>query len=96
MITSIDAALSTTADALALDILGRANATRALGSPRTNSNIYLPGPGPWDLSDFDDSYNIFVRVGINTTIYALGGNDTLSIYNGASTVYGRQRFHLYC
>ena len=90
MITSIDAALSTTADALALDILR--GATRALGSPQSNvspqSTIHLPGPGPWDLSDFDDTYDIFVWWGINTTIYALGGNDTLSIYGGASTVYG--------
>jgi Ca2+-binding RTX toxin-like protein len=92
MTTSIDAAttLSTTADALAFDILR--GATRVLGSPQSNvipqSTIHLPGPGPWDLSDFDDNYNIFVPWGINTTIYALGGNDTLGIYNGASTVYG--------
>ena len=71
MTTSIDAAttLSTTVDALALDILR--GATRALGSPQSNvipqSTIHLPGPGPWDLCDFDDNYNIFVPWGIAAT-----------------------------
>jgi len=52
------------------------------------STITLPGPGPYYLSDGDDSYAFNLTEGINTEIDALGGNDTIYAYGGHATIYG--------
>jgi Ca2+-binding RTX toxin-like protein len=91
---SIEAALNEVASALSLEIAQETqetNATPAHGSTESNINplsTVLPGPGPWYLSEDADYESFLLWGGINTTIYALGGNDTINAYGGAATIYG--------
>src|SRR5256885_17225134 len=73
MTTSIDPSLSV-------------HTTQTLSIPL--STIILLGPGPYDLSNGADSDSFNLLPFINTTIYALGGNDTIYAYGGVATIYG--------
>jgi Ca2+-binding RTX toxin-like protein len=81
MTKSTDALRSANAAAQAPDIL------ESVAAASSQSNIItLP---PQYLSEGDDNYTFWFNTGVIATIYALGGNDTISVYGGvAPTVYG--------
>jgi Ca2+-binding RTX toxin-like protein len=73
MTTSIDLSLS-------------AHVTQPLSVPF--STVILLTPGPYFLSDGADIDSFILLPGFNTTIYALGGDDTIYAYGGVATIYG--------
>ena len=55
------------------------------------NSINLPGPGPYHLSEGNDSYSFNLTPGIITTIHALGGGDRIYAYGGVATVTAAER-----
>src|SRR6266568_3877318 len=83
MTTSIDPTKPLSAMALTPDNMQSDAATQDL---LQNDIITLP---PIYLTDGNDNYTISLNTNVIVTIYALGGNDSVSIYGGvAPTVYG--------
>jgi Ca2+-binding RTX toxin-like protein len=62
--------------------------TQALPAAPPDSNVILPGPGPYYLSEGNDNYTFELPANTNTTIYALGGDDQIWAYTGVATIYG--------
>jgi Ca2+-binding RTX toxin-like protein len=60
----------------------------ASGSSVIDNTVWPADPLPITLTEGDDTASFILPFGVNTTIYALGGNDRVDVTHGAATIYG--------